>query len=355
MAFSGYRFGPERRRDKLESLRPPLRERKNSVPDAVGYPPLFDSQLTVISDMGGLILALDPSNKVVWSYPLHSPFDPVTSPRGKAAWSGDRLYVNDGEELIVLNVRDGATLTTNSVKESDPLNGAAIDGALITPFRHAKDEYHIGRFDPDLKWSVPTDNASATLAAGEGYCVYQPDSRRIGALELATGKEAWNAAVDGMVVSAPIIWEGSVYLGIRGGLILSLDLATGKEKWRRKVEINNPSNLTLDPAGLLELCIHPWHLTFDARSGEETRRHNFERALQDFHISMVLDMDLSRTHIWAAEHFGLLFAMHRQTGRIDWVQSMEGRIPAGHYPVVRDGRLLFLDGGYRLHLFEKDK
>ena len=207
----------------------------------MGYPPLFDSKLTVISDMGGLIVALDPSDKVVWSYPLHGPFDPVTSPRGTAAWSGDRLYVNDGDELTVLNVRDGATVATNSVKESDPVNGAAIDGALITPFLHAKDEYHIGRFDPDLKWSVPTDNASATLAAGDGYCVYQPDSRRVGALELATGKEAWNSAVDGMVVSAPIIWEGSVYLGVRGGLILSLDLATGKKKWRRKVEINNPS------------------------------------------------------------------------------------------------------------------
>jgi outer membrane protein assembly factor BamB len=355
MAFPESRFGPERRRDALQPLRPPLREPKKVIRDAVGYPPLFDDELIVISDMGGLIVALDTAEKVVWTYPLHGPFDPATSPRGMAARTGDTLYVNDDKELVALNARTGATIGTAVVAQTDPLHGVAVDGALITPFLHGGDQYHVGRFEPEMKWSVPTDEPLATLAAGAGVCVYQPESRRVGALDLGAGKEAWNVSIENVLVSTPVIWEGHVYLGIRGGIVQCLELATGKEHWRRRVEINNPSNLTLDPAGRLELCTHPWHLTLDARSGEEVRRHNFEEALRDFHISMVLQMDLSRTHLWAADHFGVVFAMHRQTGRIDWVQSMEGRIPAGHYPVLRDGGLLFLDGGYRLHFFEKDR
>jgi outer membrane protein assembly factor BamB len=312
-----------------------MRERESARRDGVAYPPLFDAKRMIIADPRGTLEALDDGGKAIWTYPLLRKFDPGVSSIGQAAWTGNRIYVNDGDELVALDVDNGVTLARVPVKESDPVNGVAIDGALITPYLLSKNEYHVGRFEPQLTWSVPTDDATATLAAADDLCVYQPEARRIAALDIAAGGEKWRASVDGVVVSTPAIWNGGVYLGIRGGIVQCLELASGKQRWRREIEIDNPSNIIVDPAGVVELCIHPWHITFDAATGSEIRRHNFERAIQDFRISMVLDMDLSRTHLWAADHFGTLFAMHRQSGRIDWVHPVQGRIPAAHHPVIR--------------------
>lgn len=90
----------------------------------------------------------------------------------------------------------------------------------------------VPRDDVAVRWEtdIPVRPIGRPVVAAD--TVFLPTWEALLALDLASGKERWRVSRSELEASAPVVHEGTVYIGIEPQGLLALDAATGHQQWR---------------------------------------------------------------------------------------------------------------------------
>lgn len=84
------------------------------------------------------------------------------------------------------------------------------------------------------RWAVLAGTSALTQATGAGGRVFvsEPETHRVVALDLASGKQLWVFAAEGRVSVAPTLHKGLCLFGDHAGWVYGLDAASGRLVWQ---------------------------------------------------------------------------------------------------------------------------
>ena len=205
---------------------------KHDTSKEVQYSPVVTGGVVYIGAQGDVdysVHALDAmSGEQVWAagvpYPYGAEFA-VTVANGKlyAPGASGEFYAMDastGEALWSLSLGMGS--------ESPP---TVVDGVVyLTAFNTA---YALDEATGEEIWSYGTEmfpaiNHPAVVVDGVYY--FAPDSN-LYALDVTTGHMNWYYPADGLIIDAPVVAEGMVFVRSESGVFHALSAATGSPVW----------------------------------------------------------------------------------------------------------------------------
>jgi outer membrane protein assembly factor BamB len=174
---------------------------------------------------GGTIYGVDgASGEVVWTAPVNGGID--SSP----AVTSDGIYVSyECLDAYGFSALDGALLWHH--------NGTCEGGGGATPVYYQGQVWARDTMIDSLVLDAKTGDklaafqASATpaLAGQSAFVQYQGQLR---ALDVTTHALQWTFGGDGMLASAPLVVNGTVFVGSSTGAIFGVDSATGAQIWK---------------------------------------------------------------------------------------------------------------------------
>jgi outer membrane protein assembly factor BamB len=197
--------------------------------------------------------------------------------------------------------------------------------------------------DWENQWHGQGPVTGASVA--EGVCIVAlTDRQQVVALDPATGKERWRAALDGRIDSQPTIYKGLVLAGTRTGWIYALNRDTGELVWR---VFAAPRRERIVADGQLE---SPWPLFGTILADDEgvwafAGRHNdCDGGLWWWRLNTASGEALSSGRLGADD-------LRTNTGSTGALDELPERFNGGNSPVLSDGKLMLLA---RVHLERKD-
>lgn len=283
--------------------------------------------------------------EVDWWTPLVEPVSWEYAPREFAAPAVDR----DSGHVIALTrdgfvraVAPGGKVAWAFKTENRFLAGALVhEGIVYVPgmdgFLYALDA-RTGK----LKWKYEAGEPLATtpVLAGSRVLVAS-ESDTLFAVDIETGKWAWQYRRDppsGFTihdVSAPLVKDGTVYVGFADGYVVALDAESGTAKWEKSLAggatefLDVDTTPVVDEAGRLYVASYQGGLyALSAETGDM----EWSTAVQGL-VAL-----LARGEIVIAVGDGRVDAYLAETGRLLWSHNLGER--AGRAPVLARGMLL---------------
>ena len=199
------------------------------------------------------------TGRELWGADIDDPVYRIVKPDGEshvyqAGPSGRAPAVVDGTVYVAGAMQEGVTRFVPQ-EELDDATDEGDRSSLVEsggPPGEYRDDYeewgHVHALDASdgtPEWSqtfaTPVQDATPTVVAGETIYVVDAD-RRLRALDIDDGSEAWTVHLDGDFVAGwrPAVADGQVFLGVDGA-VLALDASDGSDQWRFELED--------DPAG----------------------------------------------------------------------------------------------------------
>ena len=121
-------------------------------------------------------------------------------------------------------VHGGVAVIGAGSNESDPI---IVFGSIDYAVRAVQSGSLLWQFSTgDLVLSTPTCHEES------GMCFVGSVDRRMYALDLASGKQHWNATTGGGIEGSATVAEGKVFFGSNDGTLYCVDLSTGRQRWR---------------------------------------------------------------------------------------------------------------------------
>ena len=347
-----------RYRPEIVTLAPPFRD--PVILASVGYLPVFADGVLVVSHTSGEVVGYDPERlDPLWRFALKSAYERSMPYRGALIRHGPRLFVNDDGELAVLEAATGRSLGRYLIPELDLRHGVAVRAGLIT-LSQGEGRMTLGLYpESDYEravWNLSPVAATPLVCSSDSICVYARNRRELAAVTVETGKPLWNfsvaelgawedasgEAVRGSIAGTPIMTERRLIAGVTGHRIIALDLDTGALAWQCEVDVLTPSNLTYGGQGTLHALGHPTYYRIDVATGKMAAV-DVRNELERIGVTLLNQLDLSTTHLYASGMSGPLFAMDRTTNAVTWTWPVKGRLDAALYPLVTERHLWFLD------------
>jgi outer membrane protein assembly factor BamB len=174
---------------------------------------------------GGTIYGVDgKSGQVVWTGPIYGGID--SSP----AVTSDAVYVSDTcLDTYAFNPLVGALLWQNK---------GTCNGGGIASLAYNQDQVWAGYASVDSRvLDAKTGNQLTTFAdsappAFADQSAFVQLRGQLRAFDVTTGALQWTFAGDGMLASAPLAVNGTVFVGSSTGAIFGVDSATGAQIWK---------------------------------------------------------------------------------------------------------------------------
>lgn len=258
----------------------------------------------VIYGNGAEYVAIDPVTKAQkWSTPI------TGGTSGDPAYASDGvLYVPGNTALVGLEPATGKVVSTipisvpgdvtigpgpivylagrNGVGAVDPaakkvlwvVNAIAMDPG---PALSTDGKVYVGTLDGfvrqyDAKTGAPgwtftaVGPVRAPIIAGENGLVYAAShepGHKVQAIDVATGKQAWEADVGAAVeYSFARGADGHLYVGTQGNLLVSLDAKTGGVRWSRDGKAFFHAPMVVDRNGILAAAVGDEVVFFDTKA-----------------------------------------------------------------------------------------
>lgn len=162
---------------------------------------------------------------------------------------------------------------------------------------------------------------------------------RVYALEMRTGKVAWNVKTGGITASLTLA-QGRLYAGTEAGIVLAIDADSGVVRWRRRLSGAVRAAPVFTPAGLFVVTTADSLYLLDVATGEVRRRGPAPGAVLATPAS-----DSARVYLATAS--GMLAAVDPATLDTVWTRNLGGGVfgsPAlardTLYALTRSGRLV---------------
>ena len=362
-----YRFSGSRHREAAVDLSPPFAEPE--VLPGVGYLPLLLENLVIVSFLDGTVVAFEKGTRAVrWRFRLSAGYEAGLPYRGSLLFSGRQLMLSDGDDLVILDPSSGETQVREKIDEINMLNGAPLPDGFIATYKLGK-SYQLGRFrSPDWNkpvWTRPVPLAVEPIAATRHVCCCHGESGELVSIDPESGSERWRVSVSeqgafvddlgrprkGEIAGDLILWKDLLITGMRGNRVIALEAASGNLRWSLPVDCLTPSNLTLDASGVLHLLAPSRYYRIDAGNGKMIAEVDVESVLEQHKLFMIGHLDVSATHVFAADLHGTLFALEQESGKVSWKSDLETEIPFNNYPLLADDRMYHLDGEGVLRTF----
>ncbi|HXJ64659.1 MAG TPA: PQQ-binding-like beta-propeller repeat protein [Actinomycetota bacterium] len=181
------------------------------VPAAAGHPPV-----AVIADVQEGLTGVDASTGAHLWGPIAKPAaggfgSPIVLPDGTVAWGGGGV--------TVLDPASGRILRQNT--KVSPVTTLATDAGGLYAVAFAGSDFALARFDATTlqpvwanKFSPATIGGALPIGpgAGDGIVAAVDSKAALHAFDGATGKELWSLQLRMIPNSAPVVWQGRVYV-----------------------------------------------------------------------------------------------------------------------------------------------
>lgn len=362
-----YRFSGLRHREAAVDLSPPFVEPELLA--GVGYLPLLLENIVLISFLNGSVVAYEKGTRaVLWRFRLKGSYETGLPFYGSQLFNGKHLIVSDCGDLVVLDPKSGELQAREKIDEINLQNGAPLPDGFIATYKMGKG-YHLGRFrSPEWGkplWTRPVPLAMEAIAATRQVCCCHGELGEVVSVDPESGNERWRVSVreqgafvddlarprKGEIAGDLILWKDLMITGVRGNRVIALEAGTGKVCWSVAVDCLTPSNLTLDASGVLHLLAPSRYYRINARDGKMITELDVERPLQQHKLFMIGHLDVSATHVFAADLKGTLFALEQASGKVSWTSDLGTQVPFSNYPLLADDRIYHLDGAGILRTF----
>jgi outer membrane protein assembly factor BamB len=237
-------------------------------------PAVAENLLYIASENGdGRLRCLNiNSGKVVWVQDLSDVSAPIVL-HGRALLIG-----NYAGEFYCFNRYTGDI--NWSYRTGGPIIGgaAAANGKVIV----GSSDGYLRCFnfeDGELIWEFAADEAILSTPAIGEYCYVTSTDKRIYAIDIITGNEAWRFETGGQIFSSPVLDDEAVYFGSNDGCLYSISSYDGHLLWKFRTDaIVNGTPLVLSDA--VVFGSGDSHVYFlDKHSGDEFYRFRTKSAI----------------------------------------------------------------------------
>jgi outer membrane protein assembly factor BamB len=254
-------------------------------------------------------------------------------------------YVSAFQGLRAFDTADGKhrwTFPLEAVRTRPAVSGDTVhvvDGGRL---------YAVNATDGKLRWSSPfTDKQETAPVVADGTVYIGDSGGTLRALDAATGRRLWAYRFpwDGNASStlAPVVADGTVYIGGVDGTLHAVDAATGRRRWTHP---SQSGSMVSTPAAVADGTVYysggrGGLDAVDAASG----KRRWSASEYEWSAPVVADGT-----VFLHEFMGDLFALDATNGKRRWTFPVRGSVHGA--PAVGDGTVCF--GGQEGVLYAVD-
>ncbi len=197
----------------------------------------------------GTLYALDLEGRPVWTFATQAALwaPPVTD--------GETLFVSSlDHHLYALDARTGQERWRAALDGALPASPTLVDGVLYVG-ELANEVTALNAADGSVRWTAPVAAWvwHSPVPLGDDALVVGDMEGHVYALTRAEGRVRWQAQVDGAIIGAPLVADGTVFVTTRAGMLAALDAANGQVRWQKPLVEDGTieAGPVLTPEGLL--------------------------------------------------------------------------------------------------------
>ena len=209
--------------------------------EMLGRPLAVGGLILLLKDEQEVIALSQESGALVWNRFLRT-YIPDMTMRGHSSLlvEGDRIYFGlaDGQ-IYVLNPREGQILWQKSL--SVPLSSFkdideafVISGDSLYVAGYSGKMYRLNKSNGQILWSASVKTGVRPLVFGELVIASDLSEGLVG-FDKATGKQMWSNELEGSVLSAPVLYQDTVFVSTVDGSAFLVDPNTGTSVQRLSV------------------------------------------------------------------------------------------------------------------------
>jgi outer membrane protein assembly factor BamB/chitodextrinase len=247
--------------------------------------------------------------------------------------------IDEGIQDIGGTERDLIWFYRNTSVQGSPVVAA---GKVIVPFKTSASVYALDEFTGSLLWrfSLPDPNNSSIYsspAVDGGLVMFGSNNRRLYALDIETGAEAWNFSTKGKVQGSPCVHGGTVYFGSEDWKLYALNLQNGTKRWER----NTYGEITSTPAyangKLFFGTLNGTFFALDAETGDPIWTYDINDNIE-IHSSAAVGGGLVVFGAYDGNVYALKETSLREVWKADVEPAMTGDLVKSS-PALVDGRV----------------
>jgi outer membrane protein assembly factor BamB len=208
--------------------------------DKIIAPPLQVGERAFVATADGQLLALDAANgEMLWD----QPFSTAYGFWGPMAFADDTVYVADlGGNVIGVEAESGVENGRWEANTSFP-GGLTLDGDIIYAGGYDNLVHAFDRTSPGSElWRFATASGIWGVPVASDESIFFGDmAGNVYAVKADTGTLLWQRAVDGPIVTSPVIADGVMYIASEGNpdsrtplwQLTAFSTADGAELWQQ--------------------------------------------------------------------------------------------------------------------------
>jgi outer membrane protein assembly factor BamB len=204
-----------------------------------------------------------------------------------------------------------------------------------------------------------------TAVGARSIGVLLKDRSTLAAFDIATGDQAWERSFatigrardatgiepDGWPVGAMACSDDLLIVPVASRRVVALDLASGEARWQADIRCPTPNTLVVEPAGRVFVFDTRGFFEIDARTGRIVREANPRGELRKHNLAMFTATETTERFLYACDVNGTLFALDKTLATVTWTYGLRASVNMPTGPVVADGLLYQLTSDGELAVF----
>ena len=364
-----FRFSAARVRSDRPGVSLPLRVLTELTAAGIAYQPRISDGRVFLSSSAGRVDCRDEhTGESLWSFELPGPYRPTARHEGVTLVDQGLVFVRYREELFALDPASGACVERRACPPVSLETGVVLDGVLVAELDDESGSTLVALevASGEVVWRRGRTGVTPFLSGDDGVVVRSPEAHALAGHDVGSGDEVWRVPVDelgwhrdpvagespGRAIGIPSCVAGLAVSGVLESNVVAIDLRTGNVAWQRRVPIPNPFNLTWFVGGTWHLLGPDTLIEFDPASMEFNALHEVGTGLVSAGANWLLaGLAVTDEHVLAADMRGVVVALRRDDGSVDWRADVGGRVSLAYGPLLVGGRVYLLDLDGHLTVF----
>lgn len=355
--YTHLNYAPERRPQKLFTLRPPLKLRRNVIKTSIQDFPKVVGRILYFFDYDGMLHAYQLDlGTVLWKVSVAFRDEDIEGEEAVCLVDGEDIVAGTQYQLFHV-ARSTGESTALGLSDIGLRDGILSSGRLCATRLVNFGDLCIFCYDLHLRktvWEHKLGGDGTMVKVGDRI-VYDDNGYKICCRFLSDGSVAWETRLQKARQSA-LMYDGkSIIYGEKGGTIRFLDAQTGSERGALKLPDSSLVNLCFVDSELLGLLTQQhWHL-IDPKEFKLIHSSNIqERFASKANPIAPSAITGSQSHVFFHNTLGRkLHALDRATMEIVWDYDLPRDTPLGIAPGVVGNLMLMVDAEGKLLIFEE--
>jgi outer membrane protein assembly factor BamB len=370
-SYTQYQYTLNKRQTESIQFNPPLKIEPSLCLKNIGAMPVVLDGIIYISDMGGKVIVLDETDhSVLWEFPLPQAFNKTKDVAGDLVVNSNYLVVNCNYNLYILNSKTGELAHHTQGFLTNLVKAAISNDRLFTIINFEDDdENYLCCFDLRKKrevWKVRIKTGLGVITVDESL-VFTNEQDTCCCLSAATGEDIWRFSVNdlgkytdeygtthiGEVGGFIAAYKDLVVFPVNGNHIAALNSSTGELIYATKIKVEEPSNkFSLYADGNVCILDYNYYYSINALNGKIVASVRIVEEMDNYGIYSPTNHSVTENYVYFSDVFnGVIAALNKETGKIDWKLDLNTQIPDSHLPAIVNKRMYVLDVQGNLNVF----